>query len=177
VKSLYLRISATVVVVLALFAFASGFMVEQHLDRERQRSESAANERLEAWADLIQRSLPGVDAPAEQQAAALREWSQRLRFPSPSTTPTAGASAPPTRSRGAWKTADPPYAVKLDDGRTSGPSPGQLRQLANSCAAAVPRGGRRRRLGHRCPTDCPAAPAWRSSWWCCSSPSPPAPIR
>ncbi len=35
----------------------------------------------------------------------------------------------------------------------------------------------RRRPGRRCPTACRAAPAWRSSWWCCSSPSPPAPIR
>ena len=69
-KSLYLRIYATVVAVLLLFAFASGFVVEQHIDRERQRNESAANERLEAWGDLIQRSLPGADAAVETQAAA-----------------------------------------------------------------------------------------------------------
>ena len=35
-----------------------------------------------AWAELMQRSLPAADAPApEQQAAALRDWSQRLRLP------------------------------------------------------------------------------------------------
>ena len=55
-KSLYLRIYATVVAVLLLFAFASGCVVEQHIDRERQRNESAAAERMEAWGDLFQRS-------------------------------------------------------------------------------------------------------------------------
>jgi signal transduction histidine kinase len=69
-----------VVAVLLLFAFASGFLVEQHIDSERQRNESAANERLEAWGDLIQRSLPGR-CTRETQATALREWSQKLRFP------------------------------------------------------------------------------------------------
>jgi signal transduction histidine kinase len=130
VKSLYLRIYATVVVVLALFAFASGFVVEQHLDRERQRSESAANERLEAWADLIQRSLPGIDAPAEQQAAALREWSQRLRFPlalDDGEGKRIGASESFTRrlAEGTIR----PFAAKLDDGRTLWTfRPNELRQ-------------------------------------------------
>jgi signal transduction histidine kinase len=129
-KSLYLRIYATVVAVLLLFAFASGFIVEQHIDRERQRNESAANERLEAWGDLIQRSLPGVEAPVDQQAAALREWSQRLRFPlalDDANGQRIGASESFTRRMedGTIK----PFPVKLDDGRTLWTfRPGQLRQ-------------------------------------------------
>jgi signal transduction histidine kinase len=130
VRSLYLRIYATVVAVLLLFAFASGFVVEQHIDRERQRNESAANERLEAWGDLIQRSLPGADAPVETQAAALREWSQRLRFPlalDDTNGQRIGASDSFTRrlEDGTIK----PFPVKLDDGRTLWTfRPGQLRQ-------------------------------------------------
>ena len=38
-------------------------------------------ERGEAWGDLIQRALPPADAPAAEQGAALRDWSQRLRVP------------------------------------------------------------------------------------------------
>ena len=80
-RSLYLRIYATVVAALLLFALASGWMLQRHLEDDRARNESALSERLGAWAELIQRSLPGVDAPAEAQAAALRDWSQRLRLP------------------------------------------------------------------------------------------------
>jgi len=80
-KSLYLRIYATVVLVLLLFALVSGWIVERHLDEERARNEQAASERLGAWAELLDRSLPGADAPAEVQLAALRDWSQRLRVP------------------------------------------------------------------------------------------------
>jgi signal transduction histidine kinase len=36
---------------------------------------------MEAWGDLIQRSLPGIEAPPAEQAAALKDWSQRLRIP------------------------------------------------------------------------------------------------
>jgi len=132
VKSLYLRIYATVVAVLLLFAFASGFVVEQHIDRERQRNESAVNERLEAWGDLIQRSLPGADAAVETQAAALREWSQRLRFPlalDDADGQRIGTSDSFTRrvEDGTIK----PFPVKLDDGRTLWTfRPGQIRQGA-----------------------------------------------
>ena len=80
-KSLYLRIYATVVVVLLLFALVSGWVLQRHLDQERVRNELVLNERLGAWADLIQHSLPGVDAPPAEQAATLREWSVRLRMP------------------------------------------------------------------------------------------------
>jgi len=80
-KSLYLRIYATVVVVLLLFAVVSGWMLERHLDQERSNNEQVMVERLGAWAELLGRSLPPADAPVDQQAASLREWSQRLRVP------------------------------------------------------------------------------------------------
>jgi hypothetical protein len=80
-KSLYLRIYVTVVVVLLLFAGASGWVVQRHLEQERLRAEAVLTERMGAWAELIQRSLPGQDASVDDQAAALREWSMRLRLP------------------------------------------------------------------------------------------------
>jgi signal transduction histidine kinase len=80
-KNLYLRIYATLVVVLLLFAAASGWVFQRHMEQERLRAESILTERMGAWAELIQRSLPGQDTPADDQAAALREWSVRLRLP------------------------------------------------------------------------------------------------
>ena len=80
-KNLYLRIYATVVVLLLLFAAASGWIFQRHMEQERVRAESVLTERMGAWAELIQRSLPGHDQPIDDQAAALREWSQRLRLP------------------------------------------------------------------------------------------------
>ena len=80
-RSLYLRIWLTVVLALALFGAVSGWLVQHALEQQRVAAEAAARERLEAWADLLQRSLPPADAPPELQAEALREWSQRLRLP------------------------------------------------------------------------------------------------
>ncbi|HET9977797.1 MAG TPA: HAMP domain-containing sensor histidine kinase [Burkholderiaceae bacterium] len=80
-KSLYLRIWLTVVATLALFAIGAGWLATQEVQRERTRHESQVGERIAAWGELIQRSLPPADAPAEEQANALREWSQRLRLP------------------------------------------------------------------------------------------------
>lgn len=80
-RSLYVRIWVTVVVALALFAGVSAWMFQRHVAAERLRTEAAAQSRAEAWADLLQRSLPPADAPADEQAQALREWSQRLRLP------------------------------------------------------------------------------------------------
>jgi signal transduction histidine kinase len=80
-KSLYLRIWLTVVAVLLLFALVSGWLVQRHFEEQRVRIEAAQRERVEAWADLLMRSLPAADAPAEDQAAELRELSQRLRLP------------------------------------------------------------------------------------------------
>ena len=143
-KSLYLRIYATVVVVLLLFAAISGFVFERHLDQERARNEQVAGERLGAWADLLQRSLPGVEAPPEVQLAALRDWSQRLRVPlalDDTTGRRLGASESFER-----RTADGirPFAFKLDDGRTLWTlRPGGLRAMnpnarGNANANATP---------------------------------------
>jgi len=80
-KSLYLRIYLTVVTVLLLFAAVSGWLFQRHMEQERARVENAIGERTTAWAELLQRSLPGAEAAPPEQAAALREWSQRLRLP------------------------------------------------------------------------------------------------
>ena len=80
-KTLYLRIYLTVVAVLALFALGSGWLVQHHLAQEREHADRMLSERVVAWAELIQRSLPSADAPEPVQAAALRDWSQRLRLP------------------------------------------------------------------------------------------------
>lgn len=80
-RSLYLRIWLTVVAALALFALVSGWMWQRHVEQERVRFETAASERLAAWAELVQRALPGADAPVVEQAEALHEWSGRLRVP------------------------------------------------------------------------------------------------
>jgi signal transduction histidine kinase len=118
-KSLYLRIYATVVVVLLLFAIVSGWVVQRHLDQERTRTEQVVSDRLGAWAELLERSLPGGDAPAEVQAAALLDWSQRLRVPlalDDARGERIGASDSFLRrtAEGLGK----PFAIKLDDGRT-----------------------------------------------------------
>jgi signal transduction histidine kinase len=85
VRSLYLRIYLTVVAALALFALASGALLQRHFqtqfEEQRGRMESAARERAEAWGDLIERALPAADAPLLEQVAAVRDWSQRLRLP------------------------------------------------------------------------------------------------
>jgi signal transduction histidine kinase len=84
-RSLYVRIYLTVLAVLALFAGISGWVVQRHLEgqREEQRQvmQSAVRERAEAWAELLQRALPPPEASPEAQTEALREWSQRLRLP------------------------------------------------------------------------------------------------
>jgi hypothetical protein len=81
VRSLYLRIYLTVVLALGLFAMASGWLVQRHFDQERERFVASAQERAAAWGELLQRSLPGADAPPAEQAAALADWSSRLRLP------------------------------------------------------------------------------------------------
>jgi signal transduction histidine kinase len=80
-KTLYLRVWLTVVAVLALFALGSGWLFHYQIERERVRSDSIVSERMAAWAEMIQRSLPAADASLEEQAQALREWAVRLRVP------------------------------------------------------------------------------------------------
>jgi signal transduction histidine kinase len=118
-KSLYLRIWLTVVSVLGAFALASGWFVQRHLESERARIESTQSERLGAWAELVQRSLPPADAPPEQQAAELRDWSQRLRLPmaldDADGRRIAAADAYLRREADTGRSGQ---AVRLDDGRT-----------------------------------------------------------
>ncbi|MBP6901220.1 MAG: HAMP domain-containing histidine kinase [Burkholderiaceae bacterium] len=119
-KSLYLRIWLTVVAALALFALVSGWMWQRHLEQERSRFEQAASERLGAWADLVQRSLPAAEAPAQQQAEALREWSARLRVPM-ALDDAQGQRVAASESFVRRQAEGGPLAVvsvKLDDGRT-----------------------------------------------------------
>ncbi len=80
-KQLYLRIYLTVLSALALFALASGWLVQRHMDETRERAEGVLRERSAAWGELLQRSLPEASSPPAEQAAALRDWSQRLRLP------------------------------------------------------------------------------------------------
>jgi signal transduction histidine kinase len=118
-KSLYLRIYATVVVVLFLFAAASGWVFQRHMEHERERAQSLMAERMSAWAELIERSLPGVSAPPEDQAAGLREWSQRLRLPlalDSASGERVGASESFTRRQN--EEGMHGVAVRLEDGRT-----------------------------------------------------------
>jgi len=80
-RTLTLRIYLTVVTVLLLFASGSAWLFQRHIEDERVRADNVLSERMAAWGDLIQRSLPGAESPPEDQAQALREWSQRLRLP------------------------------------------------------------------------------------------------
>lgn len=80
-KTLTLRVYLTVVAVLLLFAAVSGWLFQRQMDRERSRADTMLSERMAAWGDLIQRSLPDQNAPTEEQSAALLDWSQRLRLP------------------------------------------------------------------------------------------------
>ena len=52
-RSLYLRIWLTVLAALALFALVSGWLVQRHLAQERARLEATAQDRIEAWAELM----------------------------------------------------------------------------------------------------------------------------
>ena len=126
-RSLYLRIYLTVVAVLALFALVSGWVVQRHIEGEREEQrvlmQGSVRERLQAWGDLLEKALPPPTAPAAQQAAALREWSQRLRLPlalDDAQGQRIGASDSFVR-----READPPggllsrlQSTRLDDGRT-----------------------------------------------------------
>lgn len=119
-KSLYLRVWLTVVAVLALFALGSGWMFQRQIERERVRFESIASERTAAWGDLIQRSLPGPEAPAAEQAHALLEWAERLRMPLALDDAQGRriASSPLFAEREAERPPPRRIAVRLDDGRT-----------------------------------------------------------
>ena len=122
-KSLYLRIWLTVVLALALFAGVSSWLWQRHVEQERERIEArveaTAVDRVAAWAELVQRSLPPADAPAADQAQALRDWSFRLRLPmalDDRNGQRLGASEGFLRRE--MEGGLPATSVKLDDGRT-----------------------------------------------------------
>jgi signal transduction histidine kinase len=118
-NTLTLRIYLTVVAVLALFAFASGWLFQQQLESERTRADSVLSDRMAAWAELIQRSLPSAEAPPADQAAALRDWSQRLRLPL--ALDSAGGERIAASELYLRRQADGVsrgFAVRLEDGRT-----------------------------------------------------------
>ncbi len=79
-KSLYLRIYITVVVVLLAFALGSAWLFQGRIEQERGTFEQAASERLVAMAVLVQRALPPASAPTHEQAEAIEDWGQRLRM-------------------------------------------------------------------------------------------------
>lgn len=122
-RSLYLRIYLTVVLALGLFAGISGWLVQRHLDEQRARAEVVLRDRMSAWAELLQRTLPGPQARADTQQAALNEWSQRLRVPmaldDANGQRIAASNSFLRREReGGPVAAARLLAIKLDDGRT-----------------------------------------------------------
>ncbi len=118
-NSLYLRIYLTVVVVLLLFAAASGLLFQRQIDQERLRSDTVLSERMEAWGDLIERSLPGAAAPPAEQASAVRDWSQRLRLPLALDNPQGERIVvSDSFARRASEAGVRGTPVRLDDGRT-----------------------------------------------------------
>ena len=121
-RSLCLRIWLTVVAALALFALVSGWLLQRHVDDLRERSREAVQERIGAWGELLQRTLPPADAPREAQLAALQDWSQRLRVPL--ALDDAGGARVGASEAYLRREAELPQAprrgvpVRLDDGRT-----------------------------------------------------------
>ena len=119
--ALYLRIWLTVLLALGLFALASGWLVQRHLSSERERMQSQVRQRVEAWADLVQRSLPASDAPVIEQAHAVAEWAARLRLPlmlEDAAGHRIGASASWLQREAAMGIVRRAVAIPLDDGRT-----------------------------------------------------------
>ncbi|TDM04879.1 MAG: two-component sensor histidine kinase [Ideonella sp. MAG2] len=120
-KSLYLRIWLTVVAALALFALASGWLLQRHLDQERVRSDAQMAERMAAWGELLQGSLPEAWESPQAQAEALKEWSRRLRLPLALDAPGGsriGASDSYLRREVEPGGLSRAVAIRLDDGRT-----------------------------------------------------------
>ena len=133
-KSLYLRIYVTVVLVLALFALGSGWLFQRQVEAERGRLDAQVTERVGAWAELIQRSLPAADAPPEEQAEALREWAARLRLPialDDSRGERIAESELYAQRQSMMPGAPRGMAVRLDDGRTLWVLRGPVQGLRN----------------------------------------------
>jgi signal transduction histidine kinase len=118
-NTLTLRIYLSIVAVLLLFAFGAGWLFQREMAQERHRVQSVMDERMEAWGDLLQRSLPANDAPPQAQAQALEEWSRRLRIPLALDAPGGGRiAASESFVQGREDGRRYPVGVPLDDGRT-----------------------------------------------------------
>ena len=139
-KTLTLRIYLTVVLVLLLFAGVSGWLFQRHMDSERLRAESMLSDRMAAWAELIQRSLPGAEAPIDEQAAALRDWSSRLRLPlALDDVEGRRLAASELFTRREAEGSIRAFAVSLEDGRTLWVMrPGSRRSQAGGPSGPVP---------------------------------------
>ena len=119
--SLYVRIWLTVLLALGMFTLTSGWLVQRHLVNERERMQDEVRQRVEAWADLVQRSLPAPDAPAGEQTQALAAWSMRLRLPlllEDVEGRRIAASESWTQREAALGVVRRAVAIPLDDGRT-----------------------------------------------------------
>jgi hypothetical protein len=95
-RSLYLRIWLTVVAALALFALVSGWVVQRHLEEQREQAERPVAGALAGLGrPAAGLAAAGRCAPAEQ-AQGLNQWSRQMRVPMALDAPMAAASRPPT---------------------------------------------------------------------------------
>jgi hypothetical protein len=150
-RSLYLRIYLTVVAGAGAVCAGLGLAGAAPPGGRARPAEAQVTERVAAWAELMQRSLPAADAPPEAQAAALRDWAapapadgagrrsgQRIA----ASDPTCAASS---AERPACAPRHPLDDAGLDDGRTlwvlrapagaSGPEAGGDAATANPTTA------------------------------------------
>jgi signal transduction histidine kinase len=149
-RTLTLRIYLTLVAVLLLFALGSAWVFQRHIDNERGHADVVLLDRMEAWGDLIQHSLPPASAASGDQTDALRDWSRRLRVPL-ALDDSRGQrnAASESFDRRLRNGREIPFKIRLRDGRTlwilrAGLNPSVVR-------AAV------REMGGVPPPDAPAA--------------------
>lgn len=148
-KTLALRIYLAVVTVLLLFALLTGWLAKRNLEREIQRfqseqTQSAQDTRNAAWGELIENSLPGIDAPEALQRDALLDWSERLRLPlaldNPQGRRIATSALMTERLQRHPDLSNRLQSAKLTDGRTlwilrpGGPMPGPRRPPPDNSA-------------------------------------------
>ncbi len=116
-KSLYLRIYLTLVGLLLAFVVGASWLAERHLSQEREKNKATQDERMRTTGALLAQSLPPPDAPVEEQAAAMRSWSQKLRMPMALQAPDGKRLAITPRFRVREERGDAIVNIPLDDGR------------------------------------------------------------
>jgi signal transduction histidine kinase len=79
IRHLYLNIYLTVVALLLLFALVTAWVVHRNALQEHGRVEKVVGNRMAAWVELLENSLPGAEAPREVQQTAFLDWARRLR--------------------------------------------------------------------------------------------------